>query len=369
MEELSKYLSNYFFNSKLISLLIKFPSMFHKEEGSLVGFIGYVREDFRRRIMKYMNIIGLHHTRKYAMKNIINLYKYLFEVVAFCKNKRKNLLKDTNLIGREYLDYALKKNSGVILLSTNFGGYVWGLIELLNNGYTNLKIIKQENLVINSEIVSHLQKKGYDIEFLSSNVTEYQFLKQNGILCLFIDCFEENRSLIPIEFLGNSTYISDFPVSLSLLTGATILPMLVVHNNKTYEVIIEKPLDLTITQNKKQDIVNNLSELCKRVEVYIRRHPDQWYKWQHLDKVWENDQVNQSQKDKIKEEFKDNKKSVEEYIKFMKIACDIENQDILRPLDIGLMGIELTEKSENVLLRKQFKNGIEDFLSKSDNPK
>jgi len=187
--------------------------------------------------------------------------------------------------GRENLDEALRLGKGVIAPSAHFGNFSFLAIELARQGYP-LSVVfrypRQKGLA--RHIVNIGSKAGVRIipdkpsrECVKQSL---KCLKENGILFLLTD-LNVSRGGVYVDFFGRMVPTFKGPVILAMRTGAPILPVFIVREDRSkHRLIIEPPLDLDLTGDKERDIFTNLARLSKISESYIRRYPDQWW-WIH----------------------------------------------------------------------------------------
>ncbi len=85
-----------------------------------------------------------------------------------------------------------------------------------------------------------------------------------------------------MTFFGIPANAAAGPISLSLSTGAPVLPMFMVRNQDsiTHTLFIEDPLEMSITGSKENDIQTNVQKYTDVIESYVKRYPAQWA-WGH----------------------------------------------------------------------------------------
>lgn len=81
-----------------------------------------------------------------------------------------------------------------------------------------------------------------------------------------------------MEFFGRPTTISTGPAALSLRYGTPLLPVYVIRlPDDTYQAVGTPPLVGISTGNKEADIRALNEQVLRRLEDFIRAHPDQWH--------------------------------------------------------------------------------------------
>ena len=67
---------------------------------------------------------------------------------------------------------------------------------------------------------------------------------------------------------------------MNFLTDAAIVPCFIVRRKFGHEVLIEKPIELARTEDRRKDILENTQRYAKVIEDHIREFPDHWV-WFH----------------------------------------------------------------------------------------
>jgi lauroyl/myristoyl acyltransferase len=90
----------------------------------------------------------------------------------------------------------------------------------------------------------------------------------------------EGLETIEAPFFGGVTPVAVGAPRLAGLTGAPLLPMFAVREaDGTFRVAIEAPIALDPKQSSDQRCIAAASEYFRRLEVWVRRHPEQWRGW------------------------------------------------------------------------------------------
>ena len=106
-------------------------------------------------------------------------------------------------------------------------------------------------------------------------------LRQGKIVAIFVDQRERKKSQVNVDFFGKKAPTTPSPVVFSLRTGAPLVPLFTVRENKAHHrVIIGAPLVPTSTGDIEKDLETNTETYTKILENMIREYPDQ-YLWLH----------------------------------------------------------------------------------------
>ena len=232
---------------------------------------------------------GLHRDAK-AEEHILRGYfrnHYIDHLLIFIFPKfgKKEVRKFVEISGLEYLDEALKKKKGVILLHGHFGPVHLPLVSLARIGY-QLKQVgypSDEGLSwIGRNVAFRLRLKyeaviPADIINADSYVRPiFRWLGTNGVLMITGDGTGIDKQMGKyhmFEFFGQQVMFPLGPSILAHKSGATIMPMFVVPGEETlYKIVIEKPIKSDMSA--KEGIQDITDQFIRRLEDYISRYPE-----------------------------------------------------------------------------------------------
>jgi len=183
------------------------------------------------------------------------------------------------------LKEALKRGKGVLALGSHVGHFLLLICVLSHRGYPFSFIFKEPNEKGFNELLWDIMK---DLKLdpiplkPRSKATKRSIstLRKNGILWLALDQGTRDAD-VGVEFFGIKTATARGPAVLSTRTGAVVLPMYVKRSGwLKHKVIIGKPVDLEITDDKEADIYNNLKKFNSVIENEIMTNPEEWW-WLH----------------------------------------------------------------------------------------
>ena len=187
--------------------------------------------------------------------------------------------------GLDHLDNALNQGKGVVALSAHMGnfaligprlileGYPFSLIARDPKDKILAKTLLDYRNTLNIDSIPDKPRRACVAKSLAS-------LKKNGILFLQIDQNASSQDLW-VDFFGWLVPTFRGPVVFSFRTGAPILPMFIIRDaSNHHKLIIKPPFKLINTENKEDDIHQNIARLTKLIEAYIKQYPTQWW-WFH----------------------------------------------------------------------------------------
>ncbi len=200
---------------------------------------------------------------------------YLMEKPALLKSR-------VFLENRQYLDSALKKGKGVIMVSAHFGNFPLMMCKLSLEGYKIAGIMrfmrdeKAESLFFKKRtqmgiktIYSKPQKECVENSIRS--------LRNNEILFIPIDQNFGSGGGVFVNFFGRQAATATGPVVLSLRTKAALLPAFIVRQpDDTHRIIFEPEMELQEEKDYQQPLLVNIQRLTDIIERYIRQYPAEW---------------------------------------------------------------------------------------------
>lgn len=206
------------------------------------------------------------------------------ESVKFCSLPHHVAKGRIEIVGKAYLDEALKRKRGIIIAGLHLGNFPMLALKLALEGYPIAVIIKKPRNKYIAWLYTRMTAQ-IGIGFIDGGERKeaaqqsLRQLRRGGIVYIVID---QNPPYpdITVDFFGYPVPSFKGPVVLALRTGAAILPGFIVYSNGWRQrLMIEKPFALEITGDQERDVSHNLASLIKLTEGYIERYPEQWWWW------------------------------------------------------------------------------------------
>lgn len=191
--------------------------------------------------------------------------------------------------GLEYLNEALEKRKGVILLFAHFGANQMIMPAIGYRGYKMNQIsapatVWKEKLP--NKKFTPMGEKALEIRWkherslpvkhinvFGSFKDAFLCLKRNEIIGIAIDG-GGGKDRIDVDFLGRKALFSIGAIKIAMRTGCTVLPTFMVRDKKGYNImIIEPPLKIIKGENEIDTIQKNLAYFVKLLEWYVLRYP------------------------------------------------------------------------------------------------
>jgi lauroyl/myristoyl acyltransferase len=183
----------------------------------------------------------------------------------------------------EYIEQALARGKGAIIVSAHFGNMDLPS-ALLAHRYAPLTLVGETlRPPALMDLLTQIRRARrvflYPYETAPRKIIEA--LKRNEMTAFLLDFGVTHHfdiTTVPVHFFGTETNLPAGPAQLSLLTGA---PIIVGHARVCPDGHIEgeitPPLVPQHSGNRHHDLQTTMQEVARRMEEFIRAHPEQWY--------------------------------------------------------------------------------------------
>jgi KDO2-lipid IV(A) lauroyltransferase len=194
------------------------------------------------------------------------------------------------MIGRrsssQALDQALAAGSGAILVSPHLGCWELGGLGLADMGFTvNMLTFREPDEKVNELREAVRQERNIGFIYVDRDdssplaiIEAVNALRRNEVLAILGDRDGSSHTM-RIDFFGRPTNIPVGAAYLSLASGAPVIPVFVVMEEKgRYATILEEPIFFSGGHGEHDSAIRSgMERLLAVFERYIRAYPDQWY--------------------------------------------------------------------------------------------
>lgn len=191
--------------------------------------------------------------------------------------------QDFQFEGSEYLNQALKKGKGVLLLSLHIGNGDIGSAALALKGWPIhlvSKIFKTQWL--NEAWFGMREKVG--VKFIPPRNSSYgvlKALKKNEVVIFVMDQFTGPPIGIKTTFFGKETGTGVGLAVMAQRSGAPVIPAYTLRGKDgKIKVIIEPEIPFVELENKDETLLAMTQAYNNFIERVVRKNPDQWM-WLH----------------------------------------------------------------------------------------
>lgn len=298
VKESLKDLARWFFWYPLRKTIYLLPLKVNYAIANLMGIATYYIMEEKRELMRseLLNIFNgkmeWKDIKRILKKNFSIISKEKIEVLLFPKMNLRMVEKFSYIDGLENLNKALEEKKGAILLIAHFGNQRFIMPALGFRGYKinqigapptvwkkidkHMSTFKSKTLELELECEKSLPAKFiYYDKFMRA---AFECLKRNEVLVIAADSVGgENK--IEVDFLNRTALLSPGPFNIAKKSGAPVLPVFIIRDKNNIQTVkIEKRLDLSITNYKKEDELANMKKFIHVLENYVRKYPCHYLK-------------------------------------------------------------------------------------------
>ncbi len=230
-------------------------------------------KEYRQTADKYIKLIG------YSM---MDLLYYL--------NRPKELSAIVHFENEDYLKKALHLGRGVIAVTAHLSNFPLMFVSLVQKGYKVNVIIRKMRDADFGKFMYHQCHK-WNINMIQTSPKKEFFreslgaLKRNELLFILLDEVVSKEGGVAVKFFNSDVSRAAGPMLFLERTGASILPMFIVQDEKhDFRIFIEKPFKVYTGGTKEENVIINITGLTNIIEGFVRLYPLQWGGW--LNKRW-----------------------------------------------------------------------------------
>jgi lauroyl/myristoyl acyltransferase len=204
--------------------------------------------------------------------------RYWLELFRLPDDARRGL--ELVMDGREHLEEGLEQGRGVISALPHIGGWDYGGAWLASQGYPLTVVVEpvepRELLEWFAAVRAELGMTVVELGPEAGRIV-LQALRQNQVVALLCD-----RDLtgdgIEVEFFGETTTMPAGPATLTLRTGAPLLPTAVYFRPEGgHHAVVQRPVPAQREGRLREDVARVTQALARRFEELIRAAPEQWH--------------------------------------------------------------------------------------------
>ncbi len=213
-----------------------------------------------------------------ALRVFRNFARFIYEFLLLPRIDSRNMHTWLTPIHAERVDYGLKKNRGVIVLTGHLGNWELGAAFLALRGHP-LTVIALDHPSRAVTDFFNTRRLVHNMKVASLRVAvreSLKALKGNGVVAILGDRDYTGKGEL-ISFFGKETRVPSGILSIAANTGSLVVPAFAVREGDKYAIHFSPPLDLQRTRERQKDLRVNLKRWMNVLESYVRRYPEQWF--------------------------------------------------------------------------------------------
>jgi KDO2-lipid IV(A) lauroyltransferase len=221
-----------------------------------------------------------------ARQSLRNFFRASVEIAIFMRVSDEEFRRKIAIEGREYLDAALAKGKGVLILSAHLGNFFLAGSRLAVEGFPIYVLVNQPRdgkfaqlmddyrLRVRQKTI-HARPRRQAFRDLNT------VLRNNQIAVIIADEYRHGNG-IEVPLFGRTVIARRGPATLALRTGAAVVPASMIRQpDDTLKMVIEPELELDRSGRGKAEIRENTIRITQWLERTVRNYPDQW-NWMNI---------------------------------------------------------------------------------------
>jgi KDO2-lipid IV(A) lauroyltransferase len=224
-------------------------------------------------------------------KSLRNFFRDFVEIIIALTIPSAQLRAEIPIEGKENLDAALAKGNGVIVLGAHLGNFFLVGTRLAIENYPSWVLINQPRDRQFAQFMDDYRLKVQQKTIHARPRREalrklYQVLRDNELAVVIADEYRRNNG-VHMPFFGRTVLARRGPATLALRTGASVVPVYLIHDkSRSLKMIVEPELDLIRNDKDKAAIRENTLRMTQWLEKTVGIYPEQW-NWMNIH--WQED--------------------------------------------------------------------------------
>ncbi len=271
-------------------IVLSLPPKVNFTLGKIIGVLGYrLLKRKRNLVLKNLKIafrgrFTYQEIDKIALNAFISFSLTAVETMYIPKINSRYINRHVRIENLKYLDEALKRGKGAILLAYHLGNWELANITCGLQGYAYKVIVNEQRYpLLNNMLNRYRTSKGCRIIPRGVALREIiKALQSNEVVAMVGDQGAKE---------GNLSKLFGLPVStptgfarFAMHTGSQVIPAIIVRERRFYHrIILERPLKIGNGPLLKENLDDCLAQSNSILEYYIGRYPQEYF-WFY--KVW-----------------------------------------------------------------------------------
>lgn len=285
------YLSYLFF--RLLSFIVNGLGPLRANHlAEAVGSLLFLRKRRRQFCTQNLNRAFPEKSRQEIQKigraSMQSMIKVIFEFIRLPSISKKPS-DYIEIEGEQNVWEALKKKTGVILISSHFGNWELGGIAAAAKGLPLHAIGKPHKNTFLDKYIKHLRGlTGLKTIDKAGAVQKcMRLLKQNQVIATLID-EHARKGNVWVNLFGQKASTSALPAALALKYHSPVIPVFFYREiKKKSRLVFGKPFPLKETGNFQSDVLSNTQAYMHSLQNEIMKRPAEWTLWMHNRWRWE----------------------------------------------------------------------------------
>jgi phosphatidylinositol dimannoside acyltransferase len=211
-----------------------------------------------------------------------NFGRYWAESLRLPTLSHDQVAAGISMVGFEHVQSALAGGKGVIIAAPHLGGWEWGAMYLAGSGLPVTVAVEPLEPPERFEWMARFrQRLGMQVVAVGPGAATavLQALRDNHIVCLLSDRLVGPTAGVDVNFFGARAKLPAGPVSLSVRSGAPLMPAAIYYGRQaiSHTIVFRPPLKLAEAERFRTVVEGGTQALARELEKLIREAPSQWH--------------------------------------------------------------------------------------------
>lgn len=216
-------------------------------------------------------------------KIIRNVYRNMaLNVIDIYLLSDKQLFEMSRFVNSEFVQKALERKKGVLLITGHFGDWEAPCRMLPMAGYGLAMITKKQRNRLFDDFTNAIRERqgGTVIDMKSALKGVLEHTSHNDLIGILIDQDAGKRGVL-VDFLGKPASNWKGTAKIALRYQIPIVPGFVIRNkDESLTFHFEKMIDPSGLKDTEENIMQLIKSMNQALEDKIRQYPEQWF-WVH----------------------------------------------------------------------------------------
>ena len=254
---------------------------------ALAGRAGYLAVPRLRRqaLENYAGILDQPRSspevRRVAREAVQGYAKLMADFMLLMTADHDDVRRMVDVSGVDTINAVLAKGRGAIVVMPHFGSWDMAAAAAVAHGLPVTAVTEHYGSDgLNDLVVEARHRAGLRVVPLSVSAGKacLTALRQSQVVALICDLPSRLGRNVLVEVCGQQALVPVGPATLSLRTGAPLVPALCTRiANDRYRLEIQEPIAFTPSGDTERDVHDLSQAVMTRFEPALRERPEQWY--------------------------------------------------------------------------------------------
>jgi KDO2-lipid IV(A) lauroyltransferase len=208
---------------------------------------------------------------------------YMLDLLNSFPRFDSNRMNDYEIEGFEHVEDAYRKKKGVILFSAHHGAWELNALAQALKGYPMGLVVRRLDNPYLEQMLDRLRCStgNFTIDKKQGFRPMLKALREGKGLAVLMDQNVTTEDRVFVDFFGRPASTTPAVALLKLKTDCELIPVSGYQiPGDRYHFVYGSPVQIVLSGNRDQDVLQITQECTSRLETAIREHPECWL-WMH----------------------------------------------------------------------------------------